>query len=84
MAHTESTTLRLLRDKREDVPPQRASCPKKSKYAEEFSSLQQLTVAIKEAGQREDWMKAVALLEGKYGVLEQECRGFYFMPLLSL
>ena len=29
-----------------------------------FSSLQQLTVAIKEAGQRGDWMGAIQLLEG--------------------
>ena len=29
-----------------------------------FSSLQQLTVAIKEAGRRGDWMGAIQLLEG--------------------
>ena len=51
----------------------------------QFSSLQQLTSAIKEAGQRKDWMKAVALLEGKYGVLQQACRGTLVdTPLCSL
>ncbi len=51
----------------------------------QFSSLQQLTAAIKEAGQRKDWKKAVALLEGKYGVLAKAYRGsLTAMSLCSL